>query len=139
VGSGHAVFMKQESSSFNIAVSDTSRSAGQTITTNVVQIQNSTGNIIAANFVLNSMRKLKKWIKNIVNINRIDAIKIKQFVFKNDKTERVRYGVIAEDVEKVAPELVITDEKGEKTVAYIDLAMAKIARLEQRIKELEKK
>ena len=50
----------------------------------------------------------------------------------------MRYGVIADDVEDIAPELVYSDDKGNKEVAYIDLAMAKISRMEQRIKVLEK-
>ena len=55
------------------------------------------------------------------------------------------YGVIAQEVEKIAPELVYTDEKGIKSVAYIDLIIAKIAALEKeniellkRIEKLEK-
>jgi endosialidase-like protein len=137
IASGHAMFMKQESTSFNIYVSDTSRSAGSTVTTKVVQIQNSTGNLIAENFVLNSMRKLKARIKKIFDLSRFDKIPIYQFYFKNDDSKRTRYGVIAEDVEKVAPELVFTDEKGMKTVAYIDYLVAKIARLEERLKKVE--
>jgi len=137
IESGHAVCIKQESDYFAFYVSDTSRSAGQSITHNNILFQNSTGNIIAENFVLNSMRKFKKHIKNIINLSKFDKIQIKQFVFKKDNTERIRYGVIAEEVEQIADELVYTDNKDQKQVAYIDLAMAKIARLEQRIEELE--
>ena len=61
-----------------------------------------------------------------------------EFNFKDDETKRKRYGVIAEDVEKAFPELVY-DEAGRKTVAYIDLLVAKVARLEERIKKLEGK
>jgi hypothetical protein len=40
-------------------------------------------------------------------------------------------------VQKVDSNLIYIDGKGGKQVAYIDLIMAKIARLEERIKELE--
>ena len=76
--------------------------------------------------------------KNIKNI-RFDASKIelKQFEFKTDSTNRTHYGVIAQEVEKIAPELVYTDEKGIKSVAYIDLIIAKLNALEKENKELQ--
>jgi hypothetical protein len=54
-----------------------------------------------------------------------------------DLTDRSRYGVIAQKVELIAPELVIDAEDGTKLVSYIDLLIAKIARLEQRLKTIE--
>ncbi|MCK9457634.1 MAG: tail fiber domain-containing protein, partial [Candidatus Riflebacteria bacterium] len=139
LSTGYAAWIKQESDgNFQISLSGTSRAAGNIVqSTKIIKFQNTTGNIIANNFVLASLRKLKKWIKNIVNLEKFDKIKIQQFVFKSDESERVRYGVIADDVEDIAPELVYSDDKGNKEVAYIDLAMAKIARLEERIKKLE--
>ena len=52
-------------------------------------------------------------------------------------SDELRYGVIAQEVEKIAPELVKTTEYGTKSVAYIDLLIMKIAELEERIKILE--
>ena len=77
----------------------------------------------------NSDVRLKKNIQNI----KLDAssIKLKQFAFKSDLTNRVHYGVIAQEVEKIAPELVYTDDKGIKSVGYIDLLIAKIESLEK--------
>ena len=89
------------------------------------------------NFILTSDRRLKKNIKNIGDTSFTDNIDFKKFTFKSDKTNRIRYGVIAQELEKVAPELVYTDDKGEKAVSYIDLLIAKIAELEKRIKQLE--
>lgn len=83
----------------------------------------------------NSDIRLKKNIKNI----RFDASKIelKQFEFKTDSTNRTHYGVIAQEVEKIAPELVYTDEKGIKSVAYIDLIIAKLNALEKENAEMK--
>ena len=60
-----------------------------------------------------------------------------QFDMRSDSAHRTRYGVIAQDVEQIAPELVYTDSEGIKSVGYIDLLVAKIAELEERIKTLE--
>jgi len=112
--------------------------AGDTVSAlKSVEISNRTGVITASNFVLNSERKLKENIAKPKNLSKLDAIKIHQFNFKKDETKRIRYGVIVDEVETIAPELVYDDSET-KTVSYIDLAMAKISRMEQRIKVLEK-
>lgn len=88
----------------------------------------------ATNFILSSDRTLKT---NITAINTdLSAIEFVEFEMKAD-LGRKRYGVIAQDVEKIAPHLVYTDENGIKSVGYIDLLIAKIAKLEQQIKQLQ--
>jgi len=94
-----------------------------------------TGIISAANFQL-SDRRLKQNIKPITFSNS-DQIRFVQFDMKADSTHRTRYGVIAQEVEKIMPEVVYTDSKGMKSVNYIDLLISKIAELEERIKALE--
>jgi hypothetical protein len=79
---------------------------------------------------------LKENISYIKNLHKFD-VDFVQFNLKSDPGT-LRYGVIAQDLEKVAPELVRTDSEGMKSVAYIDLLIVKIAQLEQRVKELEK-
>jgi hypothetical protein len=83
----------------------------------------------------NSDVRLKKNIKNIEQD--VSEIKMKQFEFKSDSTNRIHYGVIAQEVEKIAPELVSTDESGIKSVAYIDLIIAKIDALEKENKKMK--
>ena len=95
-----------------------------------------TYSITAANFILGSDRRYKRDIKAI-DYSGVDQIKFVQYSMKSDSTNHKRYGVIAQDVEKTNPELVYTDEKGGKSVAYIDLLIKKIAELEERIKSLE--
>ena len=91
-------------------------------------------NWYANNFILDSDVNLKK------NIKPIDTSKKDfRFVeFQMKATDELRYGVIAQEVEQIAPELVKTNQDGIKSVAYIDLLILKIAELEARIKELEK-
>ena len=93
------------------------------------------GIITGSNFQL-SDRRLKQNIKPITFSN-VNQIKFYQFDMIADSSHRTRYGSIAQDVEKIMPELVYTDEKGMKAVNYIDLLIAKIAELESRITSLE--
>jgi hypothetical protein len=51
----------------------------------------------------------------------------------NSEEGQSRYGVIAQELEEVHPEFVRTDKEGMKSVAYIDLLIAKIAELEARL------
>jgi hypothetical protein len=98
----------------------------------------------ATNFVLSgSDRRLKRKIKKLKenDLIKMDQIEIKQFEYRKCDN-RKRYGVIAQEVEEIAPEFVYEGEEGlagKKLVNYIDLLLAKVARLEQRIKILEGK
>ena len=94
-----------------------------------------TGTVTATNFILSSDRRLKTNIRNI-DTKGID-IKYKQFEMKSDRGQ-MRYGVIAQDLQKNNPELVRTDKDGMLSVAYVDLLIKEIASLKQRVMELEK-
>lgn len=95
----------------------------------------STSTMTATDFILSSDRRLKENITPLTAPDWTRKINFVQYNFKN--TDRTRYGVIAQDIEKFAPELVSTDEKGQKAVSYIDLLIAKIADLDMRIKKFE--
>jgi hypothetical protein len=86
--------------------------------------------VTATNFILSSDKRLKENIKKVDNkhIN----VDWKTFEMKSDEGQS-RYGVIAQELEEVHPEFVRTDDKGMKSVAYIDLLIAKIAELEARL------
>jgi hypothetical protein len=103
-----------------------------------VQTFSISGNITALDFILSSDIALKKNIKPIEDLSKFDNIKWVNFEMKNDFSNRLRAGVIAQDVEKYAPEFVYIDEMGFKSVAYTDLLCSKIASLEIKIQELEK-
>ena len=89
-----------------------------------------TGTMTASNFILSSDKRLKNSIEE-VNNNHID-VNWKTFEMNSEEGQS-RYGVIAQELEEVHPEFVRTDEQGMKSVAYIDLLIAKIAELEARL------
>lgn len=90
-------------------------------------------NVTAADFILASDINLKE---NIIPLsNRKIDVEFKEYNFKGSK--RTRFGVIAQDIEEKHPEFVHAREGGDKTVSYIDLLVAKVHELENRIKELE--
>jgi hypothetical protein len=96
------------------------------------------GVVTGSNFQL-SDKRLKENIRPLHFKNRFDSIIFYGFTMRDDSLKRKRYGVIAQEVEKVIPELVYTDSNGLKAVNYTELLVGKMARMEERIKELEKR
>jgi len=94
-----------------------------------------TSTVTATNFILSSDERLKENIEKVCN-NKI-KVDWKTFELKADKGQK-RYGVIAQELEKTNPEFVREEVDGFKSVAYIDLLIAKIAELEARLEKLEK-
>jgi len=75
------------------------------------------GNTAYGNFVNVSDERLKKDITQIPEaLNRVLKLKGVSYTWKSDNTKGI--GLIAQDVEKVFPEVVKTDEKGIKGVNY---------------------
>jgi hypothetical protein len=93
------------------------------------------GTATATNFILSSDERLKENIEEVCD-NRVKA-DWKTFELKTEKGQK-RYGVIAQELEKTNPEFVREDNQGFKSVAYIDLLIAKIAELEARLEKLER-
>jgi hypothetical protein len=94
-----------------------------------------TSTVTATNFILSSDERLKENVKKVCD-NRVKA-DWKTFELKTEKGQK-RYGVIAQELEKTNPEFVREDSQGFKSVAYIDLLIAKIAELEARLEKLER-
>ena len=92
--------------------------------------------VTATNFILGSDLRLKENITPISILN-IDSVELKQFNLIFDTEKRTRYGVIAQELELVAPEMVYTDEKGFKSIGYTDFLIAKVASLEAKNNALE--
>lgn len=74
---------------------------------------------------------------NIKEIDASDADKVKLVEFDRTDKEHHGYGVIAQELEKVYPEMVNTDSEGFKSVNYNELAMVKIKYLEDKVARLE--
>lgn len=91
------------------------------------------GVVIAKNFELSADERL---YDNVEDIEDNVIVAFKSFEIESSPGEK-RYGVIAQELEINNPELVTTDAYGFKSVKYIDLLIAKIAELENRIQTLE--
>jgi hypothetical protein len=98
------------------------------------------GDITAANFNSSSDQNLKRNIKPIENAT--DTLKqLEGVYFEWIKTEKPSYGVIAQKLEEVLPELVVTQD-GVKSVNYLGLVaflINAVKELDSRVQELESK
>lgn len=74
---------------------------------------------------------------NVKEIDASDADKVKLVEFDRTDKEHHGYGVIAQELEEVYPEMVNTDDEGFKSVNYNELAMVKIKYLEDKVARLE--
>lgn len=85
---------------------------------------------------------LKKNISDLTKEREEQILNLKPVVFeyKNDRTEKKHFGLIAQDLEKIFPELVSNDMKGYKTVNYIELLpimLSKMKSMQEEIDELK--
>lgn len=87
--------------------------------------------LTAQNFILNSDRRLKE---NIEDIRPRGDVNWRQF----EMGGKLRYGVVADEIEDIYPEFVETGDSGYKSVSYIDILVAENAKLRDRVSELEK-
>lgn len=77
-----------------------------------------------------SDERVKKDIKKITILSGICKINFYSYSLKSDSTNKVKYGVLAQEVEKHFPELVF-ESQGVKAVAYTEILILKVAYLEQ--------
>lgn len=89
-----------------------------------------TNSLTAQNFILYSDRSLKK---NIDNIQPREHVLWRQF----EMDGKLRYGVVADEVEEIYPEFVKEGDSGHKTVSYIDILVVENAKLRDKINDLE--
>lgn len=87
-------------------------------------------------FQIESDVTCKTNIKSL-EFNSVD-IEYKEFNFISNP-ERKRYGVIAQELQKVQPEMVNENEEGILSVSYIDLLIKEVSYLKQRVCELERR
>lgn len=74
---------------------------------------------------------------NVKELDASKADKVRLVEFDRTDVEHHGYGVIAQELEKVYPEMVNTDDEGFKSVNYNELAMVKIKYLEDKVARLE--
>jgi len=93
------------------------------------------GNMFAASFQATSDLRKKENLREIKDID-LSSLGTYSYNFKNDKEHR-KVGLIAQEVEKICPEAVTTDENGFKSLDYnavIALLVAKVNALEKHLK-----
>ena len=102
------------------------------------------GGIFEADEILMTSDKVfKSGIKDITKdeMEKLNKIAPKQYYLKTDK-EKVHYGFIAQDFEKIFPNLVMYKQNGKtKVVNYLEmipLLLMKIQRMQHEIDELKK-
>lgn len=97
------------------------------------------GNLYTASGTLSgSDVRLKKNIMNLPDeeIAKLRDLDPKQYVYKDDPKARTQFGLIAQDVERLYPNLVETGPNGMKNIRYQDLIpilIAKVNKLENEI------
>jgi hypothetical protein len=92
--------------------------------------------ITANDFILSSDIRLKTNITPLY----VEPIHIDYYEYEFEKKLGTRrFGVIAQELEEVHPELVTTSEDGMKAVSYIDLLVRKVAYLEQELELIKNK
>lgn len=74
---------------------------------------------------------------NVKELDASGADKVRLVEFDRTDMKHHGYGVIAQELEEVYPEMVHTDDKGFKSVNYDELAMVKIKYLEDKVARLE--
>lgn len=111
-------------------------------TTVDMSINNITGNTITGvNVNTTSDARLKTEIKKLDNANELLS-QLEGVSYTLIETNKKSIGLIAQEVEKVVPEVVSTDEDGFKSIAYgniVALLIEAIKEQDKRIKELEDK
>jgi hypothetical protein len=91
-----------------------------------------------------SSKRFKDDIESLDNaqVGNLNKLRPVSFTYKKDKTNRMQFGLIAEEVAEILPELVTYDNEGQVhglkyqmltplLVTYIQLQQAKITELEQ--------
>ena len=91
------------------------------------------GNITANSVFYESDSRYKKEIQTLPSaLEKVSALRGVSYQWKDRNDDSTKIGVVAQEIEKVYPELVHTDEDGYKSVAYSNL----VAPMIEAIKEL---
>jgi hypothetical protein len=96
-----------------------------------------------ADVTISSDSRLKEDIETIDNaLQTVESLRGVQFKLKNALTDRLRTGVIAQEIEQILPDAVVDGVDGYKKVSYNDLIgvlIEAIKELSEKVKNLENK
>ena len=112
--------------------------SGGTVTGNLTV----TGTLSGATLSATSDIRLKNILEQVKDVD-LSSLNAYRYTFKDDEHRDKHIGLIAQDVQKILPEVIITNkETGYLSIEYsalIAILIDKVNRLEQRINELEVK
>jgi hypothetical protein len=99
--------------------------------------------VVIGSISMPSDKNLKNNIIDITNEKTTSLLDLTptQFTFKSDTKHKLHYGFIAQDLEKIYPELVQDSEKGYRKVNYIELIpliISKMKNMQNEIDDLKK-
>jgi hypothetical protein len=140
--SGSASFTANQSTASTFTVTSNATSAN-TVSTIVARDANgdfAAGVVNATDFNSTSDARLKENISGISGIDLLNNLHPVQFNWKD--SGKKSYGLIAQEIENILPELVNEREDGMKGVSYIPIIamlVDAVKKLESRVKELETK
>ena len=100
-----------------------------------------TGEITTKAVIVTSDKQTKENINDISDKNILEQMKPVEYNYKSDCTKRKRYGLVAQELEEIAPELVFTDNNNVKGVNYNDIIALLIKEnqyMKQKLLQLEK-
>lgn len=110
---------------------------GTTTNGSVMNLDVSTGNVTANDFVLSSDRRLKDDILDLEPSGK--PVRWRQFKMKERDDEEVKAGVIAQELLESYPQFVRENADGYLSVMYTSLFAAEFARKDKEIEELNNK
>ena len=86
-----------------------------------------------------SDKNLKKNIQHITDdkSNNIKNLEPVEFNYKDDKTQRKHLGFIAQDVEKIYPELVTDSQNNVKSINYVEFIPLLVLKIQNQQKEID--
>lgn len=105
---------------------------------NTIAYRNSSANIYANDFVVSSDERLKEQIRDQAPRERLaDLLRFTVFIMKESREEKL--GLIAQEVQKVAPEYVSESPNGTLSIDKAGIALECVLGLAVRVRELESK
>jgi hypothetical protein len=114
------------------------QAAKVTTTTNKLEFDATTGSLTTTNFNTLSDARKKENIETITNsLEKVLSLRGVSYTLKDTGQESI--GVIAQEIEKIIPEVVQTNENGEKTVSYGNIIGLLIEAIKELKKEIDKK
>jgi len=134
----------------NIQTSGTLNSGGATVTSLTVTNLGGSNDTYTGDGTVNSFTispggifsssdiRLKENIEDIPQaLDRLSLVEGKSYTFKSDQEQEVHYGVIAQDIQKLFPQLVHQNEDGFLSVNYLELIPVLIEALKQQQSTIE--